>query len=325
MRLATALFPFWHAREHFSEGRDRLDRLLRLPGAASKSQKRVRTLFAAGVLAFDQGDYPAAQNLQEESLGIARELKDNRGITVSLNALAAISRAQGSLVAAGALFEASLALCRELGDRVAAARALSNLASVVRLQGDYARARSLYEECGAAFAELGDRAGMAWSLDHQGDVAREQGETETARGLYEQSLAAFRALRDSSGVAGTLADLGTLALERQDYSGARALYAESLRIYQKLESKRGIARVLECFACAAAVEAKPERALCLAGAAAALRQTVGAPIHPAERARLEKHLGAARQAVSNTAGASAWMGGWAMPAEKAVVRALSLD
>jgi hypothetical protein len=66
-------------------------------------------------------------------------------------------------------------------------------------------------------------------------------------------------------------------------------------------------------------------ALRLAGAAAALRQSVGAPLPPAERARLDQNLEAARQAMSNTAGAAAWMEGWAMPAEKAIAYALSSD
>lgn len=325
MRLGTALFRFWETREHLGEGRDRLVRLLNLPGAAARSRERARTLFAAGVLAGDQGDYASAQKLLEESLEIARELKDNSGVAVSLNALAVFSRERGEVAAAGTLFEQSLALCRESGDRMAAARALSNLASVVRLQGDYVRAGSLYEECRASFAELGDRAGMAWSLDYQGDVAREQGEGEVARSLYEKSLAVFRELGDPWGIAGTLADLGNLARERNDHAGAHTFYAESLRRFQELESKRGIARLLECFACSAAAQSRPERSLRLAGAAAALRQSVGAPLPPAERARLDKDLEAARQAMSNTAGAAAWMEGWAMPAEKAIAYALSPD
>ena len=324
MRLATALFPFWETREHFAEGRDRVARLLKLPGAAARNQKRLRTLFAGGVLAFDQGDAATAQGMIEESLGIARELNDSSGIAVSLNALAVFCRERGDLAKAGELFEESLAICREMGDRMAAARALSNLASVVRLQGDYVRARSLYEQCAARFAELGDRAGMAWSLDYQGDVAREQGEMETALSLYEQSLSVFRALGDRWGVAGTLADLGNLALDNSDQAGARARYGESLGIFNELGSKRGIARVLECFACAAAAEAHPERSLRLAGAAAALRQSVGAPPNLAERARLGKSLEVARQALNHTAGSAAWMEGWAMAVEEAIGHALSL-
>jgi predicted ATPase len=325
MRLATAMFRFWETREHFTEGRDRVARLLKLPGAAARNQKRVRTLFAGGVLAADQGDLATAQKMIEESLSIARELKDNSGVAVSLNALAVFCRDRGELAQSSATFEESLALCRELGDFKAAARALSNLASVVRLQGDYARSRSLYEECAARFAELGDRAGMAWSLDYQGDVAREQGDMETARALYQQSLSEFRALGDPWGIAGTLADLGNLALDNNDYAVARANYGESLQIFMQLGSKRGVARVLECFAYAAAAEGHPERSLRLAGGAAALRQSVGAPPNTAERDRLEKCLIAARVALSTTAGSAAWMEGFAMPAEKAVAHALSPD
>jgi len=75
----------------------------------------------------------------------------------------------------------------------------------------------------------------------------------------------------------------------------------------------------------ASAQARPERSLRLAGAAAALRQSVGAPLPPAERARLDNNLEAARQAVSNLAGAAAWMEGWATSAEKAIAYALSPD
>ncbi len=322
MRLGSALFRFWETREHFTEGRDRLARLLQLPGAAAHSKERARTLFAAGVLAIDQGDYTSAQGQLEESLKIARELQDNSGIAVSLNALAVFSRDRGELQAAGSLFQESLEVWRELDDRVAAARALSNLASVVRMQGDYARARSLYEQCRARFAALGDRTGMAWSLDYQGDVARDQGDAEAARSFYEQSLAAFRELEDPWGIAGTLADLGNLARDSGDCSGAQALYAESMEVFQGLGHKRGLARLLDCYAGSAALQSQPERALRLAGAAAALRQTLGAPLSPADHARLEKNLDPARRALPGPASSAAWMEGWAMSLERALKYAL---
>ncbi|MGH9555246.1 MAG: tetratricopeptide repeat protein, partial [Terriglobales bacterium] len=323
MRLGGALFRFWETREHFTEGRDRLAKLLKLPSAAARTRERARALFSAGVLAGDQGDYATADTLAGESLEIARELNDKAAIAVSLNALAVFSRDRGELEAARVLFEESLKAWRELGDTMAVARALSNLASVVKLQGDYARARALYEECRVIFTQLGDRTGMAWSLDYQGDVARDQGELDAARALYEQSLAAFRDLGDQWGTAGTLADLGNLALDRRDYAAAHSRYGESLRIFQELGHKRGIARLLGDFACSAAAQSQPERALRLAGAAAALRQTLGAPLPAAEHARLEKSLDPARLALPGAASAAAWMEGWGMPVEKAIEYALS--
>jgi predicted ATPase len=322
LRLGTALFRFWEIREYLAEGRDRLGRLLKLAGAAAPTKARTRALFAAGVLAGEQGDYASAETLISESQNIARQLGDNTGVAVSLNALAVFARDRGSIAKARALFEESLALWRELGDLKAVARALSNLANVVKLQEDYDRARSLYAECLSIFRGLGDRTGVAWSLNYQGDVARDQGDSAAARTLYEQCLAIFRELGDRWGIAGTLADLGSLAREQRDYPCAHSLYRESILIFQELDHKRGIARLLECFACSAAAQFQAERSLRLAGAAAGLRQNIGAPLTPAEQAKLEAILGAARQALTNTAGATAWLEGWALPVEKAIEETL---
>jgi predicted ATPase/serine/threonine protein kinase len=322
LRLGAALFRFWEMREYLTEGSGRLDKLLKLAGAAVPTKARARALFAAGVLAGEQGDYASADALIGESLDIARQLGDQQGAAVSLNALAVITRDRGDVPAARSLFEESLALWRELGDQTAIARSLSNLANIVKLQGDNARARSLYAECLAIFQGLGDRTGVAWSMNYQGDVARDQGNSAGARILYEQGLAIFRELGDRWGIAGTLADLGSLAGEEGNYSTARSLYRESIKLFQELDHKRGIARLLECFACAAAVQLEAERSLRLAGAAAALRQNIGAPLTLAEQSKLEASLHPARQALTNTAGATAWMEGWASPVEKAIEEAL---
>jgi predicted ATPase/serine/threonine protein kinase len=323
LRLGAALFRFWEMREYLAEGRDRLGKLLKLAGAAAPTKARARALFAAGVLAGEQGDYAAADTLIKESLGIARQLRDTQGVAVSLNALAVLARDRGDLAVARSLFEESLVLWRELDDAKAVARCLSNLANVVKLQGDYARSRSLYAECLSIFEGLGDRTGVAWSMNYLGDVARDQGDSAAARARYEQGLAIFRELGDRWGIAGTLADLGTLAREQGNYPSAGSLYRESIRIFQELDHKRGIARLLECFACSAAVQLEAERSLRLAGAAAALRQVIGAPLTPAEQAKLEAGLHPARQALTNTAGEAAWLEGWALTAEKAIEQVLT--
>ena len=322
LRLGAALFRFWETREYLAEGRDRLGKLLKVAGAAAPTKARARVLFAAGVLAGEQGDYASADVLIRENLDIARQLRDKQGVAISLNALAVHARDQGDVAVANSLFEESLVLWRELGDQKAVARSLSNLANVVKLQGDYPRARSLYAECLSIFRGLGDRTGVAWSLNYQGDVARDQGDSAAARTLYEQGLAIFRELGDRWGIAGTLADLGSLAREQRNCPRAHSLYRESLKIFQELEHKRGIARLLECFACTAAAELEAERSLRLAGAAAALRQSIGAPLTPAELAKLESTLDPARQVLTNTAGTTAWLEGWAMPVDKAIEEVL---
>ena len=322
LRLGAALFRFWEMREYFTEGRDSLGKLLKLTGAAAPTKARARVLFAAGVLALEQGDCASADGLISESLDIARQQDDKQGAAISLNALAVNARHLGDIPVARALFEESLALWRELSDQKAVARSLSNLANIVKLQGDYVGARSLHEECLSIFQGLGDRTGVAWSRNYQGDVARDQEDSAAAQMLYEQALAIFRELGDCWGIAGTLADLGNLAREQGRYPIACALYRESIKIFQELAHKRGIARLLECFAGSAAIQLEAERSLRLAGAAAALRQNIGAPLTPAEQTKLEASLHPARQALTDTAAAAAWSQGWALPIEKAIEEAL---
>ncbi|MHB8214519.1 MAG: protein kinase domain-containing protein [Candidatus Sulfotelmatobacter sp.] len=322
LRLGTALFRFWEIREYFAEGRDHLNKLLKLAGAAGPTKARARALFAAGVLAAEQGDYASADNLLNESQDIALQLGDKKAVAVSLNALAVIAHNRSDVARAHILFEATLDLWRELGDQKAVARALSNLANVLKLQGDYDGAHALHVECLSIFQELGDRAGVAWSLNYQGDVARDHGDIAAARTLYEQGLGIFRELSDRWGIAGTLADLGSLAREQGNYSSARSLYGESIKLFQELDHKRGVARLLECSAGLAAAQLDAERSLRLAGAAAALRQNIGVPLTPAEQAKLEASLQAAREALSDTVGTKAWLEGWALPVEKAIEEVL---
>lgn len=322
LRLAAALLHFWEAREYLAEGRDKIDRILKLPGAAAPTNARMRAVFAAGILAGTQRDYVNADTLFSESEELARELGDKVGTVIALNAQAFLKRERQQLVSARESFKECVALWKELGDEQGAARALSNLAGVAKMEGDYEYARSLYEECLAKFRALGDREGAAWSLNHQGDVAREQGDTLAARTLYERALAIFWELNERWGIAGTLADLGGLAREQADYATAHSLYRESIKLFQDLEHKRGIARLLECFASLASAQEDAERSLRLAGAAAALRQNIGAPLAAAEQLKLDANLYASRQAMGNTAGAEAWLQGWALPANRAVDEAL---
>jgi len=318
LRLGAALFRFWEMREHLAEGREWFARLLKLPASGELAKPLQRVLFAAGVLAGEQGDYAIGDTLIAESLQLARAAGDDRSATICINARAIMARNGGDLPSARLLFEESLAIWRQLHDTHAIALALSNLASIVKLQEDYPRARALYEECLAIFAGLRDNTGIAWALNHQGDAALQQGDFAAARALYQQSLQKFRELQDRWGIAGTLADLGNLAREQRQFVTSDALYRESLEIFRSLEHKRGVARLLEAFACSFAVQSQAQRALRLAGAAVALRESIGAPLTPIEQAKFERGLEPARKDLSVTAGRTAWLEGWVMPVELAI-------
>jgi predicted ATPase len=325
LRLGAALFRFWETREHLAEGRVAITKLLALEGTRARPKLRARLLFAAAVLAGEQGDYVEAQKLFEESLNTCVTLNDNRGIAVALNALAVIARDRGDLNTASSLFDRCAAIWKDVGDSADIARSLSNLASVMKMQGQYSRATALYDECLTIFREIRDDAGVAWTLSYLGDVARAKADFASARSCCEQSLVVFRRLGENWGIASVLSDLASLNCDQGNDTEARRLYSESIKIFKDLGHKRGIARALESLAISAAARSHAGQSLHVAAAAAALRQQLGAPLTPAEQPRLEKALQFARRALGDAAGLAAWMEGWGMPVEQAIQEALSCE
>ena len=157
LRLGLALNWFWELREHFVEGRERLEAILRMKGAQARSKAWAKAAGHAGGLASVQGDYEGALRLHREALDIYCELGDQIGIVKQLSSVGLQKHFHGDYAAARPWFEQCLRACRELGDRSEIAGALSNLAEVVNAQGDHAQARSLLEEALSIFRqELGD-------------------------------------------------------------------------------------------------------------------------------------------------------------------------
>ena len=318
MRLALALYWFWEPREHFVEGRDRLEAILRMKGAQARTRARAFAAGHAGGLAGVQGDYERALCMHREALDIYCELGDQRGIGKQFSSLGFNHDLQGNYAAARSEFEQSLWVCRELGDARETAGALSNLADVVRALGEHMQARSLLEEAMSILRKLEDWIGVAWSLNHLGDVARDRGDFAEARRLYQEGANSFRRLGERWGMARSATDLGYLACDQNDCATAHSLFEEALAIFLELKHKRGIAKVLEGFAYLAAHQNNPERALTLVGAASSLRQTIGAPRRPGEEAKLDAALETAWKNGGSAAVKATWLAGWRMRLEDAM-------
>lgn len=321
LRLCLALFKFWEMREQLSEGRTRLEGVLQLAKDQYPNERAKASQFL-GALTTAQGDFLAASQFLQRSLAIYQELGDDRGIAISLNAVAISARDRGDYVAAQENFEQSLAYWRKASDKVATARCLHNAGNVAKIRGDYARARMALLEAIQIFEEINDRSGAAWALNQQGDVAREQGDLTTARGLYQKALLAFRDASDRWGAARSLADLGAIACDQDDQPAAYAAYRESLEIFASLEHRRGVARVLEGLACLAFAGGEPHRALAIVAAAVHLRRQIGAPLPPAEQFKLDEKLVPAWDSLGQPAGKAAWAEGWAMSLDTAMQYAL---
>jgi predicted ATPase/class 3 adenylate cyclase/Tfp pilus assembly protein PilF len=324
LRLCGALLRFWSTRGHLSEGREWCVRVLEKAGGEERPQERAKALNVAGVLAYYQGDYPAARARHEESLAILRQLGDRRGMASSLNNLGNVTCEQGDHSAARALHEESLAIRRELGDRRGIATSLGNLGIVACDQGDFASARALHEECLAIRRELGDRGRIANSLHNLGLVAYYQGDYPAARSLYEECLAIWREMGYRFGIAVSLSNLGNLVFGQGDYPAAGVLHQEGLVIRRELGDRRGIAYSLEGLATVMAAHGSSLRAARIWGAAERLREEIGSPLPPNERPHYGPRVAAARAALGDDAAFDrAWQQGRALTLEQAIELALA--
>jgi predicted ATPase/DNA-binding SARP family transcriptional activator len=322
LRLAEALGRFWEIRGHLNEARERLAQLLAIPGAEARTALRAGVLSRAGLLAYSQGDGRTAQSLLEESLAIRRELDNRSGVAVSLHNLGLVAEQQGDLAAARSLYEESLALRRKLGGRLGIAMSLNELGLLAEAQGDLEAARALLAESLAIKRELGNRRTLISSLNNLGSVMYRQGDHDTGHGLLEEALAIGRELGDKPGIALCVHNLGRFAWDRGEYAVARSHYAESLSIERELGNKRGIAEDLEALGKVVGALGQPERAARLMGAAAAVRDAIGAPHWPVDRAEYECCLAAVRSTLDEAAFAAAWAAGRALTLEQAVADAL---
>jgi hypothetical protein len=149
------------------------------------------------------------------------------------------------------------------------------------------------------------------------------GNWQEGRRLAEESLAIRRSLGSLREVEWSQVLLGKIAVAMHEVETAAAHFTDSLELQALVGSRWGTALALEG-AAGLAVAAQPERALELAGAAAALRVAIGRPVPPVERPMLEGWLAPARQAVSPETAARAWATGEALGESQAVATALEL-
>lgn len=283
LRLASDLWPFWFMRGALTEGRERIEALLAVDAGHVDPAVRAAALNAAGALARYQRDYAAAESLVAEALAIRRSVDDAKAIADSLN----------------------------------------NLGYITLNRGDHARARALYEEALGTYRARGDLQGIADAQSHLSLIALQHRELAEALSAEDESLRIWRELGDLQGVAWALHGRGCIGLEAGDLEAATRDFREGLEIARTLGHGWAIALLIDGVASAAAAAGHPQRALRLAGAAAAIRKRAGTPLAPMHERLLHRWLERARHALRPGPAAERYAGGGALADEEAITEALA--
>ncbi len=279
IQQAAALYPIWFFRGSLSEGRAWLEEVLALPTAKAAPEVRVRALSMLGDVARRHGEY-----------------------TLALDAFNALSATQ-----------------EEIGDERGAAETLARLANLHYLRADYKAAWACLEA-----SQIGARGHADpllledWGF-YGGQIALHEGRYDLARSLLREAEEVTtrqrgRVLR----TAYISMNLGVVAREQGQHSEAQTCLDRGLHIAGEYGDRALLAHVLEGFSGLASALDQHERAICLGGAAAALRDAIGAPLSPAWRPLVERWLGVSRAALTSEAAATAWHAGQGMSLEQAI-------
>ena len=356
LRLCSALERFWVVRGYRNEGLTFLERALGGSAEVAPSVRAKALLAAArlsfmqsdydrgkalaqeslalfrelgdkrgialslnrlGIAAWRRADFPTARVLMEEDLALYKELGNPDRIAWSLFALGLLNIKQGEYIRASASFEEGLALFRRLDNKRGIAASLTQMAAALFVsQGDQTMVYPLLAQGLSLDREVGDKEGMAVSSLLLGSVVLKQGDVATARTRVEEGLLLYREMGYREGIAEALSLLGKVEAARGDLAFARTLYEESLTMARELGQRELIATGLEGLARAIAAQGDPAQAARLWGMAEALREAIGAPLHPVERADYDPAVAAVRDQLGEGAFASAWAEGRTMTAEQ---------
>lgn len=180
-------------------------------------------LYAAGLAAFRRGELDESRRLNEESVRVAREAGDNRGVANALIGLARVALRRGDFDGVHALTGESRNIAHQLGDREALRLPLHLDAEATRMRGDLVRARELYEESIALNEELGNRRMVEVECGNLAWVEINQRRLDVAATLLEQSLTGARERDDRYGCAFGLIGFARVAVDDGDADTAARL------------------------------------------------------------------------------------------------------
>jgi predicted ATPase/class 3 adenylate cyclase len=294
LRLGAVLSDFWALRGYHSEGRRWLEALLALPGGTETGsggrehneaveRARLRILEGAAMFAFGQNDFARTIAVSEQALGLARELGE---VGVAASVLRRLGRVQvelGETTRGRQLMEEAVTLARQSDDVLGRLSALTMLSSFFLTHG-------------------GD--------DHLAAVLAQE--------ALDQAHVHHTALSEI--VASNL--LARIALRQGEDLRAEELGGEALKLAAAQGLMNWVPQCLETLALTAGHSARGERAAHLLGAAAVLRDTMGALPELLVRAEIEAMVLRGRAALGEAGWAAAYAAGQALSLEEAIAEAL---
>jgi predicted ATPase/Tfp pilus assembly protein PilF len=293
LRLIASLWRFVERRGFAALGRERpeagrqMDRVrdfsplaeavLQMEGARALPLLYSRVLSAAGMLAYRQADYAAAEAKFSESLDTERAIGDKLGVANAFNDLGNVAHMRGRFEEAFGLYREALAIEQELGDDRTVAVAQFNLGVTAMNIGRSDEAESLLKQSLDRFRRLGSTRESAFPLNGLGQLFAWTGKTAAAREYASESLRVRQTVKDTIGEADSHQTLAWVAAEEGDFADARTHLIESFTLADGVGGPRLLTDTLEVLGLVYSRIGRPADAVETLTAAEHLRSTLNYP------------------------------------------------
>jgi tetratricopeptide (TPR) repeat protein len=241
---------------------------------------------------FSEGRDWLARSVEQGST----DANEHRG--AALVALADLERNMGNIEEARGHGERALDLYRELDHPKGIPDAARELGAIYQHLEEFERASELLEEALTYYRGGDNQEVLSYTLLVLGGGKQLQGDLEGAEALFEEALELTRRLDDPSYLATALLNLGELKTLRNQNDEAADLMRESLKVYADLEIRNAVAYCLEMLAAIDQAGGRSGEAVELFGAAAMIREEIGAPLESFNLERYNQDLDACRASLS---------------------------
>jgi predicted ATPase/DNA-binding CsgD family transcriptional regulator len=272
-----------------------------------------------GSMTRSRGQYALARSRLEEAEGLFGQLGDGWNQGRCQIELARTATDQGQYERARGLLENHLLVCQQAGDQLSVHWVEYLLVRLLFVQqADLERAQLLAEQNLTFLQERGYTWLKPYVLTLLAQMRLLQGDLALAQVWFEESLVLVREVGDREGAIEPLLCLARVALDQDDPTTARRRYQEVLTILHQMGSQQFLAACLEGLAGLEARQGAPRYAARLWGAAEVLREAIGMPMHPVERASYEQATALTRTQLDTQRFHAAWAEGRGLTPEQAL-------
>jgi tetratricopeptide (TPR) repeat protein len=312
LRLASALWSYWHRRGFLRESSEWLERAVDLADSASPESRAAALVYLANA-AVNLDDHARAARHYQASKDLWTVLGNRPGVASCLVGLGLIATSEGDFERAHELYAEALDVGQEAMGRQQTLAVLSGLGQLEVARGSLPAAAGHLDRARLICEDLGDKTSAAYLDMERAQVERLRNNTTQAFQLAHNCLAFFRGISETRATGYVLVELGYLDTAGENVRRAAGHFREAHAIFRKIDDHLGLVRCLEGLVHLAVKVNRWHTAAVLAGGAGTLRASTGTISPMPEQTSLDEQLAIARQNLGREAFESAVDDGSAMP------------